>query len=138
MGTTENFRKQHADIVVLVEKIKAGLLPARLAAEAGATRRDLSTLMGKLTLHFAMEDNALYPRLEKHARSDVRETAATFMSEMSGIKPQLEAFAKKWSEPAIRGDAEAFCAEARKLFVALGDRIQRENTVLYAMVDKLG
>lgn len=56
---------------------------------------------------------------------------------MAGIKPVVAAYAKKWNEDAIRKDAQGFCTETRGLFAALGGRIQRENTELYALVDRL-
>lgn len=137
MAATENFRKQHAEIVEIVKQIEVALVPQKLSAEPASVKPLLNSLMGKLSVHLAMEDNALYPRLKDHPKAEVRAMAAQFMTEMSGMKPVVEAYGKKWSGDAIRNDAQGFCAETRSLFATLGGRIKRENTELYAMVDRL-
>jgi hemerythrin-like domain-containing protein len=138
MAATDSFRKQHAELVEIVKQIESALVPQKLGADTSAVRPLLSSLIGKLSMHLAMEDNALYPRLKEHANADVRNTATKFITEMSGIKPVVEKYAQKWSDDAIRKDAPGFCTETRGLFTALADRIKRENTELYAMVDRLG
>lgn len=40
-------------------------------------------------------------------------------------------------EEAIRANAAGFAAETRSLFGALGQRIKRENTELYPLLEKL-
>ena len=136
MAVTETLRKQHAELVEAVRQIDAALDPKRLAEGAGEIRRLLSGLLGKLSLHLAMEDNALYPSLEKHGDAKVRDTGSKFAKEMAGVKPAVEAFAKKWSEAEIVKNAAAFCTETKKLFAVLADRIKRENTELYPLLER--
>jgi iron-sulfur cluster repair protein YtfE (RIC family) len=136
MAATDNFRKQHAELVEFVRKIEPLLDPQKLVTAAPEVRALLSTMIGKLSLHLAVEDNSLYPRLKQHKDTNLRELATKFEREMSGLKPVVEAFSRKWTESAIRADAAAFCAETRKVFTTLADRIQRENTVFYPAVDK--
>lgn len=138
MAITESLRKQHAEMVEAVRQIDAGLDPQRLAASAGEIRNRLSALLGKLTMHLAVEDNSLYPSLAKHANPKLREIGSKFASEMSAVKPSVEAFSKKWTESAITKDAAGFCAEAKKLFGVLGERIKRENTELYPLLEDRG
>lgn len=135
MAATDNFRKQHGEMFEIVKRIEALLEPQKAAASANEVRGLLSTMMGKLTLHLAMEDNVLYPRLQNHQDPKVREMAKQFMNEMAGVKPTVEAFGRKWTESEIRNNAAAFCAETKKLFAVLADRIKRENTQLYPMAD---
>ncbi len=137
MAATDSFRKQHADIVDIVKQIEGALVPQKLSTDPSSVRPLLTTLMGKLSMHLAMEDNALYPRLKDHPKPEVRDMAAKFITEMSGIKPVVETYGRKWTDDAIRKDAAGFCSETRSLFTALGGRIQRENSQLYALVDRL-
>jgi iron-sulfur cluster repair protein YtfE (RIC family) len=134
MAVTETLRKQHAEFVEAIRKIEAALNPQRLAA--GEVRSQLSGLMGKLSMHLAMEDNALYPSLEKHADAKVRDIGKKFSSEMAGVKPALEAFARKWSETEMAKNPAEFCGETKKLFAVLADRIKRENTELYPLLER--
>ena len=136
MADTQKLRKQHAEFLEAIRQIDAALNPQRLAEGSGEVRTLLSQLMGKLSLHLAVEDNAVYPSLVKHADAKVRDVGAKFSSEMASVKPTLEAFGKKWSEPEIAKNAVAFCAETKKLFAVLADRIKRENTELYPLLER--
>jgi iron-sulfur cluster repair protein YtfE (RIC family) len=136
MAATDRFRAQHAVLVEVVRRIEPLLDAEKLSVSAVEVRRLLSVLMGKLTLHLAMEDNVLYPRLAHHQDAKVREVATRFIGEMSGIKPAIESFSNKWTKNEIQTNAALFCAEAKKIFAALGDRIRRENTELYPLADR--
>jgi hemerythrin-like domain-containing protein len=138
MAATDKFRQQHAEIIEIVRRMEPMLNPATLAAGAAEARAVLSTLLGKLSIHLAMEDDSLYPRIEKHADAAVRDAAKKFATEISAVKPAVHSFGRKWTEIEIRANAAAFCAEAKKLFTLLGDRIQRENTQFYPLIDKAG
>lgn len=137
MAATDSFRKQHAELLDIVKQIEPALVPATLSANPASVRPLLSSLLGKLSMHLAMEDNSLYPRLKDHAKAEVRDIAQRFIAEMSGIKPVVQQYGQKWTDEAIRKDSQGFCTETRSLFGALGQRIQRENTELYAIVDRL-
>lgn len=136
MAATDSFRKQHQEILAVVESIEALLNPATLAAKAVEARALLSSLLGKLSIHLAMEDKSLYPRLEQHALPEVRDTAKKFSAEMGGMKPLFADFGKKWADAAIKADGAAFCAETKTLFAALRERVQRENSLLYRLADE--
>lgn len=136
MSNTINLRKQHADFVETIRRIETALDPSELARSAGEMRTLLSSLFGKLSLHLAIEDNSLYPSLEKHADARIREIGTDFAREMGGLKPNIEAFTRKWTESEIRANAVAFCAEAKKLFAVLSDRIKRENVELYPLLEQ--
>jgi len=136
MSATEKFRVQHSELEEIVGRIIPLLDPAQLATELPRLRALLSTLLGKLSMHLAMEDNALYPQLLKHSDAAVRAMAKEFAGEMSTIKPKVDAFARKWNDSQIRADMPGFGADARIVFAALADRIRRENREFYALVDR--
>jgi hemerythrin-like domain-containing protein len=130
------FRKQHADIVEMVKQIEPHLDAEKLAVSATEARHLLAILFGKLSVHLAMEDNSLYPSLEKHQVPRVRDTARKFREEMSGVKPAVEAFSRKWQVFDIRANPTGFCTETKHLFAVLADRIKRENTELYPLAEE--
>ena len=136
MSISVNLRQQHAEIAESVRRIETALDPSGLARSAGEMRTSLANLFGKLSLHLAIEDNSLYPSLEKHADARIRELRTKFARDMGGLKPNFEAFTRKWTESEIRANAAAFCAEAKKVFAALNDRIKRENTALYPLLER--
>ncbi len=138
MAPTDNFRKQHVDIMAAANDLAALLDPARLVADAAKARNMLSALFGKLTIHLAMEDKSLYPRLVAHADPAVSKMAKAYAGEMSNLAPVIADFGKKWSESEIRTHAAAFCTETKHLFDVLKKRIARENAELYPLADKVG
>jgi hemerythrin-like domain-containing protein len=138
MAASDTYRKQHAELVEIVRSIEPLLDPAKLADAAAEARNLVSKPLGKLSIHLAMEDQSLYPRLIQHADASVRETAKKFATEMGGVKPSVESFGRKWTEAELRANPTAFCDETRKLFILLADRIKRENTQLYPLLDMAG
>jgi hypothetical protein len=136
MSATGNFRKQHAEILEIAKNIDANL--PRLPGAAGDVRALLNSLAAKVSIHLAIEDEALYPRLRAHQDARVQNTAKKFTDEMAGIKDAFQKYLKAWTEGAIKANVAGFATETRGLFGALGQRIQRENTELYPLLDKLG
>lgn len=135
MAYTDNLRKQHNDIVAVVREITVKLGSTRL--DAPGLRSLLSRLAGQVSFHLAMEDDSLYPRLASSDNAQARTVATTFLQEMGGLAEVFTAFSRKWQVSAIEADPQGFTAESRKVLAALGDRIQRENSVLYPLADKL-
>lgn len=136
MSETKIYRSQHAEIVKLVQGVQVFLAPGKLPGAAADVRLKLSELAAKTTLHLAMEDGSLYPKLMAHEDPKVRDTASRFNNEMSALTGLFETYAGKWTEAAIREDSTGFIAETTKLFAALANRIQRENTELYPLIEQ--
>jgi len=133
MAVTDRFRQQHADIMAVAGSIE-GCLGS--AAQAAAARTALNSLAGKLSIHLAMEDTSLYPRLGSHPEIELRNMAQSFAAEMAGIKQVFLDYNKKWSERAIADDFQAFATQTKAVLEALKNRNKRENTQLYALYDR--
>jgi hemerythrin-like domain-containing protein len=139
MSRTENFRRQHREIHEVVREIEALLDPDKLRVDVEHCRLLLSELVGKLSVHLAMEDNALYPRLTNHKDKQVSELAKQYMNEMGGIKKVFTEYAQRWRSPAgIEGSTQQFIDETRGIFKALAERIAKEDNHLYPLVDQYG
>ena len=95
-------------------------------------------MSGKLKLHLAVEDKALYPKLLACNDTKIKEMAASFQKEMGSIKGVVDEYAKKWNAQSIKGSPAEFVKESKKLFDALGTRIKKENDELYTAFDKFG
>jgi len=139
MATTDLYRKQHADLVNLVGQIVTKLDAGKLkGADAAPTADLLKALAGKLIIHLAAEDQQLYPKMAKSSDKIVAATAKRFQQEMGGLKAAFEAYYGKWSmAKAIQSDPPGFIAATKGVFDALGKRVQRENTELYPLADKM-
>ncbi|KAA3614712.1 MAG: hemerythrin domain-containing protein [Calditrichaeota bacterium] len=138
MARTDNYRQQHNDLLEVATQISGKLNAQQLSEDASEVRRLLSTLLGKLRIHLATEDKALYPQLLSSTSDDAKHLAKRFIDEIGGIGEVVGQYSKKWSSPLhIQKDSAAFVSETKSLFGALANRIEKENNELYDYVDKM-
>jgi hypothetical protein len=138
MARTDNFRKQHEEILALTRKVM-DVLEGHIGPDsANQTRTLLSLLSGKVSLHLAMEDRSFYPALLASRDSELRELAEEYIDEMGLLAITFGDYLKKWSNAAaIVSNEAAFRSETLAIVSALGQRIARENRQLYEMVDAM-
>lgn len=136
MSTTGRFRTQHADLLRMVKDLRTDLESPTM--DAKALRSALSVIAGKISLHLAMEDDSLYPRMRSHPNPDLGSLAMRFSEEMQGIKSAFQAYSDRWNSQRIEVDRAGFSKDTNAIFLALENRIHRENNELYALYDKAG
>ncbi len=138
MRKTESYRRQHDDLLQVAGEISRKLDAQKLSRDATEVRSLLSKLLGKLNVHLAAEDRALYPRLLNAGDPQAKSLAEKYISDMGGIAQTVKSYSQKWPSPvAIQKDASSFVSETKSLFGALSKRIERENNELYNYVDKM-
>ena len=136
MKVTDNFRKQHVEILETVNEILGSMDATSLEKDATKIRHLLSKIAGKINVHLAMEDKSLYPKMINHDSEKVRKIAKTYMNEMSNINQKFKNYISKWPNPmVIQADSRAFIRETREIFAALQRRIERENVELYPLLE---
>lgn len=139
MSKTKMFRDQHDDLLKAAAKLKGELNADKIGKDATPAKSALAQLMGKLSVHLAMEDKSLYPQLVKHDDQRVKTTANRFIAEMGAIGKVLADYQKAWpSEAAVRQNPRGFVQQTGTILDALGKRIEKENGELYKLVDTLG
>ncbi len=137
MLITDEYRRQHEEILELVNELSGYLYEQKLKNNALEARKILSKLAGALKVHLAMEDNSLYPRLLASNDKEIREVARQFIEEIGGIAPVFNNYLNKWPNPAsIESNPLEFINETNELFNALKNRIYREDNILYPLIDK--
>lgn len=137
MRRTENYRQHHEELRAIVARIEALLDAGRVAADSTPIATVVRELFGKFAVHLAIEDNSLYPRYRDHADSRLRDTAQRFESEMGGLGERFDLYRKTWPGPlAIARDPAAFVAETAAVLAALKERVGREETQLYDLIDR--
>jgi hypothetical protein len=133
---TGRFVRQHEELSVVAKELMKNLDSIKIAEDPSTVRRMLATFSGKLRVHAAMEEEALYPRLLASADLAVRDKAQELLDEIGGIYDQFFQHLGKWSDGAtIKADSEGFCRETMALLYRLKVRMKRENEELYPMVD---
>lgn len=135
---SEALREAHRDLLQLIDTMSTQLEHAKLERDASEARASLSMLAGKLTIHLAMEDKALYPRLASHSSQEVRKIGKRFADEMGGILDVFKEYLSHWPTPeAVQLDAAQFVVETREIFDALRARIAKEHNELFPKLDEI-
>ena len=102
MQFTANFRSQHDDAIAMADRI--GAMAEALGGDAdGRLGDEIAERLGQLTrvlrVHFAQEDQLLYPRLMASTDSITAATARSFFEEMGGLGPVYDAFSAHMDRP---------------------------------------
>ena len=68
----------------------------------------------------------------------IKSIAHRFVTEMGGIADVVRDYNNIWASPsAIQQSPDAFITDTKNIFNALVERIEKENTELYPLLDKL-
>ena len=138
MAKSDRFRQQHDELLGLANALAGELDSTKLANDASPARSALSKLAGKLVLHLGAEDEYLYPALMASSDAETKKTAQEFVDEMGGIATAFIAYKDKWATATtIQSDVDGFINETKAIYGALAQRIDKENNILYPMMDKL-
>lgn len=136
MRKTETYRQHHQELRAIAARIEVLLDASAIAADPNAVAGVVRELFGKFSVHLAIEDNSLYPRTKAHADARLREVAHRFEAEMGDLSQRFDAYRKSWPGPlAIARDPALFASETRAVLVALKERVGREETQLYDLID---
>jgi iron-sulfur cluster repair protein YtfE (RIC family) len=134
------FRQQHSEILGLVTEIKIRIEAADSTRDSAPELRSLigllATVLGK---HLEIEDRVIYPKLIASKNQATSETASRFKKEMGGLAAMFESFVTRWSTDGnIEQNPAELNSEFRGLFSLLWMRIEKEENVLYDLLDKSG
>jgi len=121
--------------MVVAQEVMRTLAAPGWEQDVPAVRKLVAQFTGKLAVHGAMENEALYPRLLTHPDETIRTKAAQLLKEVDGIYDAFQAFARDWSQEAIQAQPQGYVLEVKRLFGLLGKRMARENTELHPMAD---
>ena len=138
MGKTTMLRKQHEEILEKKDTILKMLHGENLATNSKEIRSLLAQFAGALTVHLAMEDNGLYPKLLANENPDIQRITATYIKDIQGLKDGFSLYIKKWpSNIVIERHPEEFIKDTKDIFLRLDNRIRKEDNELYYIVDRL-
>ncbi len=136
MVTIEKLRQDHAELVVIVGRLKKAITASSPPpiVELYTLRRELAS---SLIAHLKAEDWALYPRLMESGDPHIAETAKAFSDEMGGLAAAFGLYSQRWDAMSIDKNWPGFCHESEDIIAALTCRITRENRDLYPLIDRL-
>lgn len=126
MARTDNLRKQHDQLFVLVQEISQKLTLSEVSTKTINITSSLSKLTGLLQVHAASENKFLYPGLLKSSDARVKATTKRFIDEMGRIGKVVGENNSKWLTQTIKAEPDRFIMETKQLFTALGARIKKK------------
>lgn len=123
-------KNEHSALVSILKEAKD------LGITTSAGQEKLMSAKAALLGHLQKEDEQLYPKLKERAVVDagLRTILTTFAKDMEGISTAALEFFKKYENG---GETVAFASDFGNLYAALGSRIRKEETLLYAEFIKL-
>lgn len=136
MRKTETYRQHHQELRAIAARIDALLDAEAIAADPNGIAAVLRELFGKFSVHLAIEDNSLYPRAKALNDPRLQEVASRFETEMGGLSRRFDGYRQTWPGPlAIARDPARFASETRVVLDALKERVSREESQLYDLID---
>lgn len=137
-AATSKFARQHEELAELAKVLVATLDTRALVVDTAPARRALAAFSGRLRIHAAMEQDALYPRLLASSDPAVASRARSLLEEVGVIYQLFFDFLARYGDGArIARDPEGFSRGALFVLHRLSMRMKRENDELYPMVDAL-
>lgn len=132
MTPMNKLRKQHEEILIIVNRISDGL-ETKKETELLDLIDNLGVLLEE---HLLLEDDFLYPALKRRTKEGIRDVATLFSIELGGIRDAFSKYSSKWSSSGVIGQSRIyFTSETKALLTALRRRIAKEDKDLFPLVE---
>lgn len=133
----DKLKHQHADILARLAALRQ-LTHAGVAPNAPAIAAGIVGMSAVIKLHLAVEDQALYPALQRSHDADMAHMGQLYQDEMAQLAEAYDGFVRRWNTAQrLRADTEGFRADANDVLRRLHARMQRENRDFYPRIEAL-
>ena len=131
----DKFKHQHVDILGNIAALRR-LAQAGVAHNATEIARLIVGMSSTIKLHLAVEDQALYPALQRGHNPELARLGQQYQRDMGPIAQAYEAFARRWNLPeSVRRDEQGFRDDANRVLRTVHERMQRENRDFYPRIE---
>lgn len=126
----DELKSEHANLVNVLNEVK------KLGITSNEGQQLLKSAKNGLIAHLQKEDRELYPQLRNAAKTDadLERTLRMFAQDMEGITTLALDFFNKYENG---GSGIEFAKDFGRLFAMLGNRIGKEENILYAKYNEL-
>lgn len=132
----DKFKHQHTDILRSIATLRA-LAQTGVEGNASAIAQGIVAMSGTIKLHLAVEDQVLYPALQRGDNPDLARLGRKYQSEMASIASAYDAFARRWNTAEnVRRNAQGFRDEANVVLRSVFERMQREDHDFYPRIEE--
>ena len=131
----DKFKHQHADIMSNISALRR-LAQAGVAQNAADIARLIVSMSSTIKLHLAVEDQALYPALQRGDNPELARMGQKYQTDMGPIAQAYEAFARRWNRAdSVLHDEQGFRDDANRVLRMVHERMQRENRDFYPRIE---
>lgn len=131
----DRFKHQHVEILSCISALRTHSQRG-IHENAAEIARLIVAMSSTIKLHLAVEDSVLYPALNTSKDTALAAMGKRFQDEMKHIAASYLAFSRKWNSAAsVSSHPEEFRAEANSVLKVLYERMQKENTDFYPVIE---
>lgn len=131
----DKFKHQHVDILRRIAALRE-LTHAGVARNAEAIAQGIVAMSSVIKLHLSVEDQALYPALQRGDGAELARLGQRFQVEMGPIAAAFDQFARRWNTAQrLREDEAAFRAAANDVLRRVHERMRHEDRDFYPRVE---
>ncbi|MGP1682708.1 MAG: hemerythrin domain-containing protein [Giesbergeria sp.] len=133
----DKYKQQHVKILDSISTLRK-LARAGVAANAKEIAQTIVSMSSTIKLHLAVEDQSLYPALQRSGDAELARIGEHYQQEMGGLCQAYESFAHRWNHPdGLIRDEEGFRTDANTVLRLLQERVQRENIDFYPRIETM-
>ena len=131
----DKFKHQHVEIISYISILRA-LTKSGIRENATEIARSIVSMSSTIRLHLAVEDKVLYPALQNADDAALASMGRQYQDEMTSIAAAYHDFARRWNTAAtVSQNPEGFRSDANNVLKVLHDRMRRENTDFYPLIE---
>ncbi|KIF80087.1 hemerythrin domain-containing protein [Noviherbaspirillum autotrophicum] len=131
----DKFKQQHIEILTCIATLR-DLVKSGIRDNAADISRMIIGMSSTIKLHLAVEDTILYPALQATKNPALARMGKRFQDEMTSIALSYLDFARRWNTPAtVAGNPEEFRADANSVLKVLYERMRKEDTDFYPVIE---
>lgn len=138
MPNLNTLKRQHNDILDLIETIENKVQNEPLENNAKSIAKGINELSGKLKIHLSHEDRYLYPNFKESNNIQLKNKANQYIKEMGNLSSIYSDFKNSYNTPTkILKNQESLIKKSEIVMQAIKKRIKQEDTDLYKLAENL-
>ena len=140
MQTLDGYRSTHSELRQMIDDLRSLLTTEQLRIRPNArTAHELLCDLGeRVRRHLAEEDRGLYRSLLIHEDPKVKSIAWGFISGERPLRKIFDDYHKNWLKNCDFNFSDDFVTETHEVFEMVGQRIEREEQVLFPKLVEIG
>lgn len=138
MPNINDLKRQHNEIIGVSDYILNKIKEPNLEENSRDIAKNINVIAGKMKIHSINEDKYLYPEMLNSSNIELKKLAEKYYESMIKITDEFVAYKTKYNTfIKINANTSEFKKDTKKIFDILKDRINKENTELYPLMDKV-